>query len=100
MSAYLGTTVSGFPNMFVMAGPNTGLGHNSQIVMVEAQTRHLVHCCIHHVHRTGTESVEVRPEIQACFNDWVRDRMAATVWQSGGCRGWYQDPHTGHDTLL
>jgi cation diffusion facilitator CzcD-associated flavoprotein CzcO len=40
--AYLGTTVAGFPNLFVMTGPNTGLGHNSQIFMIEAQARHVM----------------------------------------------------------
>ncbi|MEV4316721.1 hypothetical protein [Actinocrispum sp. NPDC049592] len=67
--------------------------------MIEAQARHLVDR-IHHVRRTRARSIEVRPETQARFTGWVRDRMAATVWQSGGCRSWYQDPRTGHNTLL
>ena len=99
MAAFLGTTVAGFPNMFVMAGPNTGLGHNSQIVMIEAQARHLVGC-IRRVHRAGATSIEVRPEVQVRFNQWIEQRMAHTVWQSGGCRSWYQDPRTGRNTLL
>ncbi len=99
MSAYLGTTVTGFPNMFVMAGPNTGLGHNSQIVMIEAQARHVVDC-VRAVRRTGSRSIEVRAETQDRFNDWVGERMTGTVWQSGGCRSWCQDPRTGRNTLL
>ena len=99
MSAYLGTTVSGFPNMFVMAGPNTGLGHNSQIVMIEAQARHLVDC-IRHVRRSRARSIEVRAEAQNQFNAWIRERMTTTVWQSGGCRSWYMDPRSGRNTIL
>ncbi|MCE7002472.1 NAD(P)/FAD-dependent oxidoreductase [Kibdelosporangium philippinense] len=99
MSAYLGTTVAGFPNMFVMAGPNTGLGHNSQIVMIEAQARHIVDC-VKRVWRSRARSIEVTAEAQLRFNEWVQDRMAHTVWESGGCRSWYQDPRTGRNTLL
>ncbi|GAA1711833.1 flavin-containing monooxygenase [Fodinicola feengrottensis] len=99
MAAYLGTTVTGFPNMFVMTGPNTGLGHNSQIVMIEAQARHLLDC-IQRVRRRGGRSIEVRAEVQTSYNEWIQQRMASTVWQSGGCRSWYQDPGTGRHTIL
>ncbi len=98
MSAYLGTTVAGFPNTFVMVGPNTALGHDAQIVMIEAQARHLVHC-IQRVQWSAARSIEVKAEIQARFNEWVQERMAGTVWQSGGCRSWYQDPRSGRSTL-
>ncbi|MGP4014658.1 flavin-containing monooxygenase [Saccharopolyspora sp. 5N708] len=96
--AYLGTVVSGFPNMFVMAGPNTGLGHNSQIFMIEAQARYIVRCL--RWMRQRTDAFEVRPEVQQTFLDWVQDRMMATVWQSGGCHSWYQHPRTGRNTML
>jgi cation diffusion facilitator CzcD-associated flavoprotein CzcO len=97
--AYLGTTVAGFPNLFLMVGPNTGLGHNSQIVMIEAQARYIT-ALLRRMRRRGADSVEVRPEIQRAFNDWVDGRMAGTVWQSGGCRSWYQDPRSGRNTVL
>jgi cation diffusion facilitator CzcD-associated flavoprotein CzcO len=97
--AYLGTTVAGFPNMFLMVGPNTGLGHNSQIAMIEAQTRHVIGV-LRHVRRHGADTVEVRREAQRDFDDWIDDRMAGTVWQSGGCRSWYQDPRSGRNTVL
>jgi cation diffusion facilitator CzcD-associated flavoprotein CzcO len=97
--AYLGTTVFGFPNMFVIAGPNTGLGHNSQIFMIEAQARYILNC-VHRLGRRGADTLEVRADVQHAFNEWLQDRMAATVWQSGGCRSWYQDPRSGRNTTL
>jgi cation diffusion facilitator CzcD-associated flavoprotein CzcO len=97
--AYLGTTVAGFPNMFIMVGPNTGLGHNSQIAMIEAQARHVV-ALLRRVRRSGARTVEVRPEVQRSFIDWIDGRMVGTVWQTGGCRSWYQDPRSGRNTVL
>lgn len=97
--AYLGTTVTGFPNFFVMAGPNTGLGHNSQIFMIEAQARYVVGC-LRGLRRRGAAALEVRAEVQQEFTTWLQDRMAATVWQSGGCRSWYQHDRTGRNTIL
>ncbi|WP_064742865.1 flavin-containing monooxygenase [Pseudonocardia spinosispora] len=97
--AYLGTSVAGFPNMFLMIGPNTGLGHNSQIFMIEAQARYVVDI-LRRLRRRGADSVEVRPEVQRDFNDWLAGRMVDTVWQSGGCRSWYQDPRSGRNTVL
>jgi cation diffusion facilitator CzcD-associated flavoprotein CzcO len=97
--AYLGTTVAGFPNMFHMVGPNTALGHNSQIFMIEAQARYIVDV-VRRLRRRRARSAEVRPDVQSAFNDWIDDRMAGTVWQSGGCRSWYQDPRSGRNTVL
>jgi hypothetical protein len=91
--------LAGFPNFFVMTGPNTGLGHNSQIFMIEAQARYVVDC-LRRLRRRGAASLEVRPEVQQEFVGWLQDRMAATVWQSGGCRSWYQNSRTGRNTIL
>jgi cation diffusion facilitator CzcD-associated flavoprotein CzcO len=96
--AYLGTTVSGFPNMFVMTGPNTGLGHNSQIFMIEAQARYTV-ACVRAVRRRGATWLDVRADVQHAFNDWLQHRMAVTVWETGGCRSWYRDTHGRNTTL-
>jgi hypothetical protein len=98
MEAYLGTMVAGFPNLFLMTGPNSGLGHNSQIFMIEAQTRYIAA----HVRRLrrGARTVEVQPAAQRAFNDELQSRLQHTVWQGGGCRSWYQDPVTGRNTLL
>jgi cation diffusion facilitator CzcD-associated flavoprotein CzcO len=98
MQAYLGTTIPGFPNFFTMCGPNTGLGHNSQIVMIEAQARYLVRA-IKASRRRGSP-IEVRPEVLERFATWLDERMVATVWSAGGCTSWYFDDRTGKNTLL
>jgi cation diffusion facilitator CzcD-associated flavoprotein CzcO len=99
MSAFLGVTVKGFPNFFMLLGPNTGLGHNSVVLMIEAQVRYAVKCLKllkHSKHRV----IEVRPESQHRFEEEIHRRMARTVWQSGGCHSWYQDQRTGEITTL
>jgi len=99
MTAYLGVTVSGFPNFFILLGPNTGLGHNSVVLMIEAQVRYVINC-LKLMRRRRIAVMEVRAESQKHFAANLRDRMAQTVWQSGGCRSWYQDVHTGENTTL
>jgi hypothetical protein len=88
--AYLGVTVAGFPNLFLLLGPNTGLGHNSVLVMVEAQLRYLTGM-LDHLSRTGGGAVEPTEAAQAAFVATVDRRMAGTVWNTGGCRSWYRD---------
>ena len=90
-SAYLGTTVSGFPNYFVMLGPNSVLGHNSQIFMIEAQTRYIL-SCLKTARRRNLGALVVRPSVERTFNDWLQGRLVHSVWQAGGCRSWYQHP--------
>ena len=97
--AYLGTTVSGFPNYFVMLGPNSGLGHNSQIFMIEAQTRYVL-SCRRAARRRRIGVLDVRPWIEKEFNDWLQGRLAHSVWQAGGCSSWYQHPTNGTNTVL
>jgi cation diffusion facilitator CzcD-associated flavoprotein CzcO len=99
MSAYLGVTVSGFPNFFILLGPNTGLGHNSVVLMIEAQV-HYVMNCLKLMRRRKLSAMEVRPETQHDFAANIQNRLRHTVWQSGGCRSWYQDTHTGENTAL
>ena len=99
LSAYLGVTVSGFPNFFMLLGPNTGLGHNSVVLMIEAQVRYVIKC-LKLMRKRNISAMEVRAESQKHFAANLRDHMARTVWQSGGCRSWYQDTHTGENTTL
>ena len=89
MSAYLGTAVAGFPNLFFLIGPNTGLGHNSMIFMMEAQYRYIL-SALDEVKRRGASTVEVKPEAQARFNARLQEKMKGTVWATG-CSSWYQD---------
>ena len=99
MSAYLGVTVTGFPNFFILLGPNTGLGHNSVVLMIEAQVRYAMEC-LKLMNRQNQRVMEVRPEIQERFVEDIYRRMKNTVWQSGGCQSWYQDQKTGEITTL
>lgn len=99
MSAYLGITVSGFPNLFLLLGPNTGLGHNSVVLMIEAQVRYVM-SCLALMKRRKKNVLEVREESQKQFVTDIHRRLQGTVWQSGGCHSWYQDQRTGENTTL
>ncbi len=96
--AYMGTTVAGFPNLFILVGPNTGLGHTSEVLMIEAQIEHLLGV-LGLMERYGAASVEPSAEAEA---DYVREmdrRLQGTVWNSGGCRSWYLD-RTGRNASI
>jgi cation diffusion facilitator CzcD-associated flavoprotein CzcO len=96
--AYLGTTVPGFPNLFAMTGPNTGLGHNSMVFMIESQAQY-IRDCVRFMRRRGIATVEVRDDATRRFNDRLQARLAHTVWQEGGCRSWYLDEHGRNSSL-
>lgn len=96
--AHVGTTVAGFPNLFILLGPNTGLGHNSVVYMIEAQIEHLL-AALGHMQRHGASAIEPRPEAQAAFVAEVRRRMERTVWIAGRCMSWYLDS-TGRNSTL
>lgn len=98
MTAHLGTTVAGYPNLFLLQGPNTGLGHTSVITMIESQIEHIVNA-LRHMSARGMSSVEPRPEAQAAFVAHVDERMRGTVWTSGGCASWYLDERGRNSTL-
>jgi cation diffusion facilitator CzcD-associated flavoprotein CzcO len=96
--AHLGTTVNGFPNLFMLQGPNTGLGHTSVLLMQEAQYEHLVNA-VRHMDRHGLTTLEPTAEAQTDFVAKVDRRMQNTVWMQGGCRSWYIDS-TGRNSAL
>jgi cation diffusion facilitator CzcD-associated flavoprotein CzcO len=96
--AYLGAVVAGFPNMFFLVGPNTGLGHTSLVYMIESQTAYVMDA-LRLMDQRGISTLEVRPEAQRSFNDEVQARMPSTVWMRGGCASWYIDP-AGRNTTL
>jgi cation diffusion facilitator CzcD-associated flavoprotein CzcO len=97
--AYLGVTVSSFPNFFILLGPNTGLGHNSVVLMIEAQVRYIM-SCLRLMRRRESNIMELRPETQWRFIEHLRKRLAGTVWESGGCVSWYQDGKTGENCTI
>jgi hypothetical protein len=98
MRAYQGTSVTGFPNLFMLLGPNTGLGHTSVVFMIECQITYLLNL-LRHLKRTGTHAVEPTPQAQEAFVTGVDRKMTGTVWTSGGCRSWYLDA-TGRNSTL
>jgi cation diffusion facilitator CzcD-associated flavoprotein CzcO len=98
MEAYLGTTVAGFPNLFIMIGPNTGLGHTSMTIMIEAHLEYVLDA-LRTMDEAGLATVDVRPEVQASYNDEVQSAMRHTVWNRGGCASWYVDANGRNSTL-
>ena len=95
--AYLGTTVAGFPNLFICLGPNTGLGHSSMIVMIESQVAY-IRDALRTLARQNLAAVEVRADVQEAHNADVQRHMARTIW-STGCKSWYLDAHGRNTTL-
>lgn len=93
-----GTTVSGFPNLFLIHGPNTGTGHTSAVYMMEAQVEYSVRL-IRYAERAGFGVLEAREEAQQRYVRWVDKLMLGTVWTSGGCQSWYLDK-TGRNSIL
>jgi cation diffusion facilitator CzcD-associated flavoprotein CzcO len=98
MSAYLGGAISGFPNLFMLIGPNTGLGHTSMVVMIEAQITYLLDC-LRTMQARNLATVEVRSEVQAAYNADIQSQLVDSVWNQGGCRSWYLDDQGRNTTV-
>ncbi len=96
-ASHLGISVAGFPNCFVLVGPNTGLGHNSIVFMIEAQLDYVLRA-LRRMRRRGLRTLELRPEVQARSYGALQARMKRTVWASG-CRSWYLSEGGRNDTL-
>jgi cation diffusion facilitator CzcD-associated flavoprotein CzcO len=86
--AYLGMTVSGFPNLFMLYGPNTNLGHNSIIYMLESQIRYAVRC-VEELEARSLRFLDVMPKAQLDFNVEIQRRIRASIW-ADGCTSWYK----------
>jgi cation diffusion facilitator CzcD-associated flavoprotein CzcO len=95
--AYLGTAIANFPNMFMIVGPNTGLGHNSMIYMIEAQVTYIAEC-IAALQGRGARTMTLKPDIQQRFNERLQHAMQRSVWTSG-CHSWYLTK-SGKNTAL
>jgi cation diffusion facilitator CzcD-associated flavoprotein CzcO len=98
VGAYLGAGVAGFPNLFFMLGPNTALGHNSILLMAEAQAAHVAGL-LGAMRRAGIDAVSPRPEVQAAYLEDLQARLANMVWQSGSCTSWYKDAEGRNPTI-
>ncbi len=87
-TAFLGTTVSGFPNMFVMYGPNTNHGSGSVPFTLECQFNYALDA-IERLRERGLRFIDLRPETQTEWQREIRERSRKCVWLSGGCSSWY-----------
>lgn len=99
IAAHRGTAIAGFPNLFMLSGPNTGTGSTSQVFMIESQIHYVLEA-MRVMGRRGAATVEVREQAQDDYNAWLQGRMARTVWLTGGCQSWYLDKNGRNGTLF
>ena len=90
MKAHKGTSIAGFPNLFMLLGPNTGLGHNSVVFMIEAQIQYVAEA-LRAMREGGVSTLEVRREAVEAYDARIQERLAGSVWNTGGCASWYLD---------
>jgi hypothetical protein len=95
--AYLGTTVVGFPNLFLLTGPNSALAYNSVLLGIETQVSYVLDA-LHVMQSHELAAAEAQPQAQDAFVREVQAQMAGTVWMTG-CRSWFLD-HTGRNTTV
>jgi len=95
--AYLGSTMSGFPNLFLLMGPNTGLGHSSMVFMIESQVAYVMDF-LKQMNKHGWKEVDVKADQQQRFNDDLQQKLGNAVW-STGCKSWYVND-SGKNTTL
>ncbi|MFE0462147.1 flavin-containing monooxygenase [Kitasatospora sp. NPDC058965] len=98
MEALRGSTVHGFPNLFFVIGPNTGLGNSSMILMIESQLNYLVDA-LTTLQSVGATALQPTPRAQRHWNQRLQHRMERTVWTTGGCRSWYLTEDGKNTTL-
>ncbi|MDG4664673.1 NAD(P)/FAD-dependent oxidoreductase [Mycobacterium sp. 236(2023)] len=98
ISALRGITVADMPNLFFLLGPNTALGHNSVVFMIESQIRYAGKA-IAAVEKAGAQVLAPTRAAQNDYNDELQDDLTGTVWNTGGCRSWYLDDHGVNRTL-
>jgi cation diffusion facilitator CzcD-associated flavoprotein CzcO len=96
-NAYLGTSIPGFPNLFLLLGPNTGLGHSSMVYMIESQIEHVIDA-LAEMRKRDADTVEVREDVARAFNAEIDKRHEGAVWNTG-CASWYLDD-TGRNATL
>jgi cation diffusion facilitator CzcD-associated flavoprotein CzcO len=95
--AYFGTSITDFPNFFMIVGPNTGLGHNSMIYMIESQIAYIADC-LRVLRKRGARTMQLKPGVQRAFNEALQRDMRHTVWKTG-CHSWYLSAD-GRNTAL
>ncbi|HUP91921.1 MAG TPA: NAD(P)/FAD-dependent oxidoreductase [Solimonas sp.] len=95
--AYKGTTVAGFPNFFMLVGPNTGLGHSSMVYMIESQIAYVMQA-VRAIRGKRLKLMDVRPEVQAGFNAKLQAQLSGSVW-TADCKSWYINANGKNTTL-
>jgi cation diffusion facilitator CzcD-associated flavoprotein CzcO len=95
--SHMGSTVEGFPNFFMVLGPNTGLGHSSMVYMIESQIAYVMDA-LRTMDAQDAATIEVRGEAVREYNDAIDKRMQGTVWNTG-CQSWYLDDTGRNGTL-
>src|SRR5581483_4141674 len=90
VTAYRGITVAGFPNFFMLLGPNTALGHTSVVFMIETQVQHVM-SCLRILSRERASTIDVQANALRRYNEGLHQRLRRAVWSAGGCRSWYLD---------
>lgn len=87
--AYLGTCVPDFPNLFIVTGPNTGIGHTSALFLIESQMSYIMES-IRQVNKRNKSVIEVKKSAEEKYTNNIHQEMTKTVWQNGGCNSWYK----------
>ena len=98
MAAYQGMTVPGYPNLFVLTGPNTGLGHTSLVYVIERQVEHVVKA-LEAMRSAGVQAISPRADVTDAYNARLQEQLQPTVWNAGGCASWYLDARGRNTTL-
>jgi cation diffusion facilitator CzcD-associated flavoprotein CzcO len=98
LGAHRGITVADVPNLFFLLGPNTGLGHNSVVFMIESQIRYVADA-IATCDRVGAQALAPTRAAQDRFNAELQRKLGRSVWNTGGCSSWYLDEH-GNNRVL
>jgi cation diffusion facilitator CzcD-associated flavoprotein CzcO len=99
MTSFASTVVAGFPNLFVLNGPNASLGHNSAVLMSEEQSGYVVRALALRDRRPDGV-LRTRPAAEEGYTAEIAAAAASTPWLNGGCRNWYVDERSGRLTLL
>ncbi|WP_060818803.1 flavin-containing monooxygenase [Caballeronia sordidicola] len=97
--AYLGTTLPGYPNFFMLVGPNSGLAHNSMVYMIESQVAYVIKA-LTYMRDHDVAAIDVKRDVEAAYNIRIQQRLSRAIWAKGGCRSWYIDTASGRNTAL
>ncbi|KRC64998.1 4-hydroxyacetophenone monooxygenase [Aeromicrobium sp. Root236] len=98
VETYMGMTIHGFPNLYFMLGPNTALGHNSVVFMIEQQTKFIIRM-LDEMDRRGAVAAEPTQAAQDDFNEEIQRLVEKGIWTQGGCTSWYLDSKGKNRTI-